>query len=66
MLCKPLVQVFLILGAEILVMTPYIGQDLGGFQHRFTLRIMGGASPAAIVKDMGLSSALHIYIRIRD
>ena len=41
MFFKALVQAVLILGAETWVMTPRMGRDLGGFQHRVAQRITG-------------------------
>ena len=41
MLFKAVVQVVLLFGAEMWVMTPRIGRALGGFQHRVAQRIVG-------------------------
>ena len=38
---KAVVQVVLLFGLETWVMTPPMGRDLGGFQHRFSRRIIG-------------------------
>ena len=38
---KAVVQAFLIFGAETWVMTPCIGQSLGGFHHRVAQQIRG-------------------------